>query len=391
VRVGIDYRPALVNREGIGRYARELVRALCELDFDRRLGLFGYTLAPARYSRAELGLAGRAAELVRLRLPSSALPPLLARLGKGADDLVGGASVYHHTQLSALPVRAAAEVLTLYDCIWAADAPPVAEAQRPGFLDGAAAARMLTSARELARRARRVLVPSEFVAAEVVMTLGVAPARVVVTPLGCDHLARGAALPMRRERAGDPYVVTVCRVDARKNHVRVLAAFERLVREGFPHRWIVAGPPGHGAEDFARALERSSARERVSWRRDVPDEALPALYAGADACAFMSLAEGFGLPPLEAMACGTPVLASGVTSLPEVLGDAALYAEPTDVDAIFEGLRRLLADRGMAEDCSARGRAHARRFTWRATARATLAAYQAATEPDSGPPVRRAL
>jgi glycosyltransferase involved in cell wall biosynthesis len=105
----------------------------------------------------------------------------------------------------------------------------------------------------------------------------------------------------------------------------------------------------------------------------------------------MSLAEGFGLPPLEAMACGTPVLASGVTSLPEVLGDAALYAEPTDVDAIFEGLRRLLADRGMAEDCSARGRAHARRFTWRATARATLAAYQAATEPDSGPPVRRAL
>ncbi|MCI0571275.1 MAG: hypothetical protein L0Y66_11020, partial [Myxococcaceae bacterium] len=98
MRVGLDYRPALVNREGIGRVTRELVRAMVELGFGKSLGLFAYTLGAARYGRRELGLDGSGAELVRLRFPSKLLPWLLARLGKGADDLVGGADVFHHTQ-----------------------------------------------------------------------------------------------------------------------------------------------------------------------------------------------------------------------------------------------------------------------------------------------------
>ena len=109
MRVGIDYRPALVNREGIGRYTRELVRGMIELDFDEHLGLFGYTLAPSKFSHEELGLKGTRAELLRLRFPSKLLPWLLARLGKGVDDLTGGAEVYHHTSYSRLPVRRAAE------------------------------------------------------------------------------------------------------------------------------------------------------------------------------------------------------------------------------------------------------------------------------------------
>src|SRR5688572_23282948 len=117
MRVGNDYRPALQNREGIRRYARELVRAAIELGFDD-LGLFGYTLAPMRSSRAELGLTGSKAELVRLRFPSRWLPALMQRLGKGADDLVGGAEVFHHTQPNLLPVRSAAEVATIFDCIF---------------------------------------------------------------------------------------------------------------------------------------------------------------------------------------------------------------------------------------------------------------------------------
>src|SRR5262245_57893693 len=98
MRVGLDYRPALQNREGIGRYARELVRGFVELGVDGDLGLFGYTLAPMRYSRRELGLLRSKAELVRLRWPSKWLPSLLGALGKGVDDLVGGADVFHHTQ-----------------------------------------------------------------------------------------------------------------------------------------------------------------------------------------------------------------------------------------------------------------------------------------------------
>jgi glycosyltransferase involved in cell wall biosynthesis len=224
MRVGIDYRPALVNREGIGRYVRELVRGMLEHNFGGNLGLFGYTLAGARFSRAELGLGaastgGPAPELVRLRWPSRALPWLLAKSGKGVDDLVGGCQVYHHTQYSRLGVRQALEVATIHDCLYLKDAD---------YVDARSAERMAAAARELAARAKRILVPSEFVGAEVVLHFGVWPSQVTVTPLGCDHVAR-ALPPEGFPAAKEPYVLTVARVDNRKNHVRMLAAFELLV------------------------------------------------------------------------------------------------------------------------------------------------------------------
>jgi glycosyltransferase involved in cell wall biosynthesis len=390
MRVGIDYRPALVNREGIGRYVRELVRGLVEHNFGGNLGLFGYTLAGARFSRAELGLGranslpGSAApELLRLRWPSRALPWLLARVGKGVDDLVGGCQVYHHTQYARLAVRAALEVATIHDCLYLKDAD---------YVDAEAAGRMAAQARELVQRAKRVLVPSEFVGAEVVLHFGAWPSRVTVTPLGCDHLAR-ALPPEGFPAAKEPYVLTVARVDNRKNHVRMLAAFERLVKEGLPHRWLVAGPRGHGCEHFERALARSSAAKRVEWRRDVREVELPRLYAQADLFLFASLGEGFGLPPLEAMAAGAPVVTSSITSLPEVCGDAAWFVEPTEPERIFEAARRLLTERELRAELVEKGRARARRFTWRETARQTLLAYQKATEPeqDDAHKLRRSL
>ncbi len=371
MRVGVDYRSALVNREGIGRYTRELVRGMVELGFDQHLGLFGYTLAKARFSRDELGIAGSRAELVRLRLPSKAVPWLLRKTGKGVDDLVGGCQVYHHTQPNLLHVREALEVVTIFDCIYMLDA---------GYMDRASAERMTATARRQVERAKLILVPSKFVGAEVVMSFGVYPSRIAVTPLGCDHVAR-ALPPGGFPPPKDPYLLTVSRVDARKNHLRMLSAFERLVAEGRPERWIVAGPPGHGHEDFLRALDRSPARDRVDWRRDVPDADLPRLYSGARAFWFVSLNEGYGLPPVEAMACGAPVITSGVTSLPEVTGGAAVLVEPTDVDEIVDATRRVLDEREFSDELRAAGRARARELTWRECARATLAAYRQATQP----------
>jgi glycosyltransferase involved in cell wall biosynthesis len=107
---------------------------------------------------------------------------------------------------------------------------------------------------------------------------------------------------------------------------------------------------------------------------------------------FASLNEGFGLPPLESLACGTPVVAGAVTSMPEVLGDAAFLVEPTDEERIFEAARRILVDPDLAEELALRGKRRARELTWRECARRTLLAYQAATRPDPGPPkLRRSL
>ncbi|MFN0008138.1 MAG: glycosyltransferase family 4 protein [Planctomycetota bacterium] len=376
MRIGIDYRPALINREGIGRYARELVRGFVELDFDSHLGLFAYSLAGSKFTREALGLAGAKAELVRLRFPSRWLPALLARLRKGVDDLVGGCDVYHHTQPNLLAVRQAVEVATIFDCIYTLDA---------GYLSEEAAERMTAVAKEMVARVRLVIVPTEYVGAEVVLSLGARPDQVAIAHLGCDHVARDLP-PEGFGKASEPYVLTVSRVDARKNHLRMLEAFERLVKEGFPHRWVIAGPGGHGVEVFERELAASPARHRVEWRRFVADSELPKLYSQADLFLFASLNEGFGLPPLEAMACGVPVVSSCVTSMPEVLGDAALLVEPTDVERIFEASRRMLAEPEFAREFAEKGRRRAREFTWKECARKTLIAYREATNPASETP-----
>jgi len=370
MRIGIDYRSALINTEGIGRYVRELVRAMVEMRFDEHLGLFGYTLTGARYSREELGLTGSRAELCRLRFPARFTPGLLKLLGKGADDLVGGCEVFHHILPYRLDVRQAVQVATIFDAIYTLDA---------GYLAPEAAAHMTAKAKELVEHSERILVPSEFVGAELVMALGAHPSRVTVTHLGCDHIARDLP-PEGFGEAPDPYILTVSRVDARKNHLRMLEAFELIVREGLPHRWVIVGPPGHGSELFEEALASSPARERVDWRKDVPDSALPKLYSQAAVFLFASLNEGFGLPPLEAMACGTPVVSSCVTSLPEVCGDAAFLVEPTDTERIFEATRRLLSEPDLAESFSVVGRQRARKFTWAECAKSTLLAYRAAQE-----------
>ena len=383
MRIGIDYRPALVNPTGIGRYVRELVRAMVELSFDDNLGLFGYSMARSLYSRDQLGLGDNGAELVRLRLPSRWLPGLMNRLGRGADDLVGGADVYHHTQFQLLPVRRAVEVSTIYDCMYVySDA---------GYMPPEVAERLQVVAKEQVARSARILVPSHFVGAEVVMALGAHPDRVTVVELGCDHVAR--ALPARLPPPPKtPYLLTVSRVDARKNHLRMLQAFELLVKEGLPHRWIIAGERGYGHEPFERALAESPARDRVEWRERVDDAALPVLYAQTDCFLFASLNEGFGLPPLEAMACGAPVVTSCVTSMPEVCGEAAFLVEPTESERIFEAARRVLTEQDIADELRLRARSQARKFTWRECAKRTLLAYRNSLEaPDKSAKLRHTL
>ena len=369
VRVGIDYRPALANREGIGRYARELVRAFVELGADEGLCLFSTTLSSARFSKEQMGLERSRARSLRLRLPSKWLPALMRASGRGADDWLGGVAVFHHTQPNLLMVRKAVEVATIFDCIYML---------REGWLDDESALRMERAARAQVERAKLILVPSAFVAADVIARLGARPAQVLVTELGCDHAARALVPRGPREPSQAPFVLTVSRVDARKNHVRMLAAFERLVAEGFPQRWIVAGPRGFGSSAFETARRCSSARARVEWREYVAEAELARLYASADAFVFASLNEGFGLPPLEAMVHGVPVVAARAASLPEVCGDAALLVDPLSVDAIADGLRRVLSERDLAQDLAHKGRERAQKFTWRACAEKTLAAYATA-------------
>jgi glycosyltransferase involved in cell wall biosynthesis len=364
MRIGIDYRSALVNREGIGRATRELARALSGFGLEEDLRLFGWTLQRAALPRAELGLDART-RLSRLRFPSRWIEPLCRLSRRGVDDFVGGVDIFHHSQPVRLPIRAARETCMVYDCIWARDT---------GSISAEAARAMETAIREQVAHASLVFAPTRTAREDIRRVLGVPMERLRIASLGCDHVLRH--MPEALVAPRTPYVLVVSRVDGRKNHATLLAAFEILVEAGLPHRLIVAGPDGHGAADFEARLARSSARERVVRLKHVPDEDLSALYAGASAFAFPSLDEGFGLPPLEAMACGAPVVASDIPCLREVLGDAALFAPALDAGALARELRAVLSERELAADLVERGRARARGYTWRMCAADMLAAWR---------------
>jgi glycosyltransferase involved in cell wall biosynthesis len=169
---------------------------------------------------------------------------------------------------------------------------------------------------------------------------------------------------------GKPYVLAVGTLEPRKNLERLISAWSSLdanARAG--HVLALVGPVGWDAAPILAAARDQGAQLLGRVR----EEELRALYAGASAFAYPSLYEGFGLPVLEAMAAGAPVLTSNVSSLPEVAGDAALLVDPTDVTAIATGLSRLLSDPALAESLRARGRARAAEFSWERTARETLA------------------
>ena len=214
------------------------------------------------------------------------------------------------------------------------------------------------------RRARAVLTGSEYSRTEIVDWSGVDPDRVVV--IGCgtasDFTPEGAALQL-----GFPYVLYVGNRKAHKNLARLVQAFAQVQERDSLHL-VLSGAPEPDLVSLARA---EGVGDHLVFLSPVPDKQLPELYRGAVALVFPSLYEGFGLPPLEAMACGTPVVSSTATSLAEVVGDAALAIDPLDVDSIAHGIDRIVSDDGLRAELRERGLERAAGFSWQRTAELT--------------------
>jgi glycosyltransferase involved in cell wall biosynthesis len=215
-----------------------------------------------------------------------------------------------------------------------------------------------------------------------VQILGVQPAKVTVIPHGIDErfsprpeeeiCATRRMLNMPRSR----YFLFVSSLEPRKNLSRLLAAWERVQKDLPDDIWLViAGAKGR-PQVFSDAHIKKELPPRVHFTGYVPEECLPALYSGALALVYPSLYEGFGFPPLESMACGTPVIASNTTSLPEVTADAAILVNPLEVDEIVSAIALLATDPELRSNLSRRGIARAASYTWDATAHATLKVLQ---------------
>lgn len=239
----------------------------------------------------------------------------------------------------------------------------------------------------LIRRLRRVIVPSGCTRDDVVFGAGVPKDRVVVVPLGVDldrFVPRDASLACERVEARlgvrPPFWLYVSRIEhPGKNHIGLIRAFERWkARTALPHRLVLAGPDWDRAEEVHAVARASPAREDIVFTGFVHPADLPDLYAAAYAVLFPSFYEGFGLPVLEAMACGVPVACSNRSSLPEVAHDAAIVFDPDDIEAMVGVMERLVTDEDLRRDLVARGLIRSREFTWRRTAERTLAVIEEA-------------
>jgi len=205
---------------------------------------------------------------------------------------------------------------------------------------------------------------------------------IVVTPLAADERFRPQSserVEAVREKYGidKPYILFAGTIEPRKNLVTLLRAFAPLTKD-FPHLLVLAGARGWFSEPVFAEVERLGLKERVAFTEYVPEEDLPALMSGADVFVYPSLGEGFGLPPLEAMACGTPVICSNAPALPEVVGEDAITVLPTEVEAWTEAMRQVLSDADMRAKLREKGLKRAQKFSWERTAQLTLKAFEEA-------------
>jgi glycosyltransferase involved in cell wall biosynthesis len=239
-----------------------------------------------------------------------------------------------------------------------------------------------------ARVADAIIVPSEAVRGDVMRLLpasGGPTERLFVIPEAAGaafHPQDAVAIEAVRRRYGleGPFLLSVGSLEPGKNRERLLQAFARLQARGLKHTLVVAGQRAWRYEGEAPLARRLGLADSVRFLGHVPQADLPALYSAADLFVFPSLYEGFGLPALEAMACGTPVVASNVSALPEVVGDAALQVSPLDVEALAGAIEGLLRDDRLRADLRERGLERAAQFSWEKAARQTAEVYHRVVE-----------
>jgi glycosyltransferase involved in cell wall biosynthesis len=379
LRIGIDLFPLVpgVGRGGgFQRYAVELIRSLAGLDDAHRYVLFvnrrNADLFPSggRFTQVMAPLAPeREVWPLRLAWQHLLLPRQARRLG--LDVL--------HSLFDTAPVRLPCRsVVTIMDVITDVFYP----AHFPGDVSFIKARYFFHAKRHAARRANAIICASRATANEVVRHYGVRNAAIRVVPLGVGDSVTGRVEPSQRRAPAParPYVLSVVSLSPHKNVAGLLEAF-RIARAQFdlPHELHLVGMPGTAAGRVQRSITAAVvAGLPVHALGYVPEERLRAEYEAASLLVFIPLVEGFGLPPLEAMALGIPVVASRVSSVAEVCGDAALLVDPEDATSVAEAIGRALTDHGVAQRLRQAGRARALQFTWEAAARATRDVYETA-------------
>ena len=370
MRIAIDAHSVGTGLGGNESYATNLIEALGEIDRVNQ-----YTLYVTRPEAAERFGDRWPNFSVRTTLPHTPLvriPLTLSReLRRNRVDVL-------HVQFTAPPFAPCPVVVSIHDLSFE---------HLPETFKFRSRAQLRLTVRRSARKAARVIALSEHGRSDIIDTYGLSRDRVDVIPLAApSHFG-----PVTDERElqrvrqtygieGD-YILSVGSIQPRKNLKRLFAAYSRLHEaqpKGKLAQLVVVGKCAWLYEETLRAINELKLSKSVILTGYVPESDLPALYSGAACFVYLSYFEGFGLPPLEAMKCGTPVIVGNRTSLPEVVGDAGVLVNPFSVDEIAAAIKRVLANSDFQSKLRVKGLERAGLFDWRETARQTLAVYEKA-------------
>jgi glycosyltransferase involved in cell wall biosynthesis len=361
VKILVDYRPALRARTGVGEYVHEIVRAYTAA-YDDAVEVFtsSWKDRPAPETAATLG-----AGVVDRRIPVWLLNYLWHRVEwPPVETFSGPIDVVHAAHPLLIPARRAAQVVTIHDLFFLSNPEAThAEIRR----DYAALAA------DHARRAHAVVTSTQYAKALVVERFGVPAGRVYACPFGAPvwrELGRTPNVPH------DGYLLFLGTLSARKNVGTLLDAYTRLLmRMPNPPRLVLAGGAAPDAGPWLQRISSDPLTGRVERVGYVANDDRERLYAGARALLMPSLDEGFGIPALEAMSAGIPVIASNRGSLPEVIGDGGTLLEATDVDGFADAMERVVRDDAWAVEQGRAGLARAQAFSWLSTASRLRQAY----------------
>jgi len=370
VTIAINTLPLLDNQAGAERYTRNIIYHLVRLDGDHQYHLILSRINQSLYRPDQGNFQETVVDvntrykLLRILSEQVYLPRLLKR--RSVDLLFSPCNI--GPRILSVPM-----VVTLFDLHWLFF-PELFSRIRLAYLR-----RALTWS---ARKAEAVLTISENSKKDLVTLLGIPEERITVTYPGLDPIFEKAPSPEEHAALrktfglGDKFILFVGQLHRRKNALGLIRAFQLLKEQGpLEHQLVLAGGEGDGSTEI-RDYIRQQPRGEIIVTGCIPDEAIRTLYHQAACLVYPSLYEGFGLPVLEAMACGCPVITSNVSSLPEVAGEAALLIDPYRIETIAAAMNSLLTNPDLSQSLIQKGYKQARRFTWEAAARKTLEVFE---------------
>ena len=371
MHIAIDIQPVLGKRSGVGWYAFHLVKALSRIDKNNKVILFYFDFLK--------NSGGIPTDNPRFKnhpiyLPRRVFNFAWKKLGISSVDFFVRADVFHFPNFVIPPLKKGKAVVTIHD---------LAFRRYPEYIEPKNLSFLTEQLPRTLKRADSVIVNSEFTKNELISFYDIVPEKVRVTRLGVSEEFRPVEEPgfleetRKRYQLPKRFILSLGTLEPRKNVPALLKAYSRLRQSpGFEHKLVFAGMKGWLYDGIFEQIKRLNLENQVLFIGYVPEEDLPFLYNLSELFVFPSLYEGFGLPVLEAFACGVPVIVSDRASLPEVAGDAAILIDPEDIDALTRGMKNVLGNEDLRTELIAKGFRRAKEFSWEKTARETLRVYE---------------